>query len=43
MPHLCLALCTENERFHMELNLTRGKLDALRSISRMNQALGVLP
>ena len=36
MPHLCLALCTENERFHMELNLTRGKLDAHRAISRMN-------
>ena len=40
---LISRLRAENERFEAELNFTRAKLEAARSISRLNQALGVLP
>ncbi len=40
---LVTRLRAENERFESELNFTRAKLDAARAISRLNQALGVLP
>ncbi len=40
---LVTRLRAENERFESELNFTRTKLDAARAISRLNQALGVLP
>ena len=40
---LVARLRAENERFEAELNFTRAKLDAARAISRLNQALGVLP
>jgi len=36
-------LRAENERFEAELNLTRAKLERARAVSRLNQALGVLP
>lgn len=34
---------SENERFDAELSLTRARLDARRAVSRINQALGLLP
>ena len=40
---LVTRLRAENERFEAELNFTRVKLEAARAISRLNQALGVLP
>ena len=40
---LIARLRAENERFESELNFTRAKLEAARAISRLNQALGVLP
>lgn len=40
---LVTRLRAENEHFESELNFTRAKLDATRAISRLNQALGVLP
>jgi len=40
---LIARLRAENERFEAELNFTRAKLEAMRAISRLNQALGVLP
>ncbi len=40
---LATRLRAENERFESELNFTRAKLEAARAISRLNQALGVLP
>lgn len=40
---LVTRLRAENERFESELNFTRAKLEAARAISRLNQALGVLP
>ncbi len=40
---LVTRLRAENEHFESELNFTRAKLDAARAISRLNQALGVLP
>ena len=36
-------LRAENERFEAELALTRARLGVNRLISRLNQALGVLP
>ena len=40
---LIARLRAENEHFEAELNFTRAKLEAMRAISRLNQALGVLP
>ena len=40
---LIARLRAENERFEAELQFTRAKLEAARAISRLNQALGVLP
>ena len=40
---LISRLRAENERFEAELQFTRAKLEAARAISRLNQALGVLP
>jgi len=40
---LITRLRAENERFEAELQFTRAKLEAARAISRLNQALGVLP
>lgn len=40
---LVTRLRAENERFEAELQFTRAKLEAARAISRLNQALGVLP
>lgn len=40
---LIARLRAENERFEAELNFTRAKLEATHAISRLNQALGVLP
>jgi len=40
---LIARLRAENERFEAELSFTRAKLEATRAISRLNQALGVLP
>jgi cobalt-zinc-cadmium efflux system outer membrane protein len=40
---LVSRLRAENERFESELNFTRAKLEAARSVARMNQAQGVLP
>jgi cobalt-zinc-cadmium efflux system outer membrane protein len=40
---LIARLRAENERFEAELNFTRARLEATRAISRLNQALGVLP
>jgi len=40
---LIARLRAENERFESELGFTRAKLEAARAISRLNQALGVLP
>ena len=40
---LISRLRAENERFEAELNFTRAGLEATRAISRLNQALGVLP
>lgn len=40
---LVTRLRAENERFEAELQFTRAKLEAARVISRLNQALGVLP
>ncbi len=40
---LVTRLRAENERFEAELQFTRAKLEAARAVSRLNQALGVLP
>ena len=40
---LVTRLRAENERFEAELQFTRAKLEAARALSRLNQALGVLP
>ena len=40
---LIARLRAENERFEAELNFTRARHEAARAISRLNQALGVLP
>jgi cobalt-zinc-cadmium efflux system outer membrane protein len=40
---LVARLRAENERFDAELIFARTKLEAARAISRLNQALGVLP
>ncbi len=40
---LISRLRAENERFEAELNFTRARHEAARAISRLNQALGVLP
>lgn len=40
---LVSRLRAENERFESELNFTRTKLEGARAVSRLNQALGVLP
>ncbi len=40
---LVARLRAENERFEAELNFTRARLEAARAVSRLNQALGVLP
>lgn len=40
---LISRLRAENERFEAELQFTRARLEAARAISRLNQALGVLP
>lgn len=40
---LVARLRAENERFEAELQFTRAKLEAARAISRLNQALGVMP
>ena len=40
---LISRLRAENERFEAELNFTSAKHEAARAISRLNQALGVLP
>lgn len=40
---LVSRLRAENERFESELNFTRAKLEGARAVSRLNQALGVLP
>jgi cobalt-zinc-cadmium efflux system outer membrane protein len=40
---LVARLRAENERFDAELNFTRTQLEAARAVSRLNQALGVLP
>lgn len=40
---LISRLRAENERFEAELNFTRARLEAARAVSRLNQALGVLP
>lgn len=40
---LVTRLRAENERFESELSFTRARLEAARAVSRLNQALGVLP
>jgi len=40
---LFARLRAESDRFDAELNFTRSKFEAARAISRLNQALGVLP
>jgi cobalt-zinc-cadmium efflux system outer membrane protein len=40
---LVARLRAESERFDAELNFTRTQLEAARAVSRLNQALGVLP
>lgn len=40
---LISRLRAENERFESELYFTRAKLEGARAVSRLNQALGVLP
>lgn len=40
---LISRLRAENERFEAELSFTRTRLEAARAVSRLNQALGVLP
>jgi cobalt-zinc-cadmium efflux system outer membrane protein len=40
---LVSRLRAENERFESELSFTRAKLEGARAVSRLNQALGVLP
>ena len=40
---LATRLRSENERFEAELALFRARLDVGRTISRVNQALGLLP